>query len=465
MPSTPSQVGELTVSQTTLLKDSITTRLREIDAYADDSLTEYVLVLLANRHGPAKIMAELEDFLSPMVVEQFVNWLFKRYDEAKSTSGPANTAPSGLETNNPMVLGRQQRLFARALQDVTETRMETEEETTADVKSSLRHGERAPERIRSREARFGPTTRSRSPSPMARRHHHRSRSPLPRRARGRGRADGASSSGRSKSPRPIFYQSISSRREESRSYHADDRRSSILDRLGKVKDARQLLSSSRASSRGVFHVDDEVEHRPASGRDQRLSSSALTATSETKLVRCSYWPHCKAGDACEFAHPSEPCKHFPNCMFGDKCIYIHPVIPCKFQGRCQNPHCNYQHSSPAVASGKSFVIANNPFHPPSAIPCRFYPNCKNASCPFLHPNTTPCKFAENCQRPACPFFHPASRTLASKAFVNAPCRYGKSCSKPDCPFQHLQPSPMSFGEGVMTDKQNTMPDLTAASIE
>lgn len=466
MSATPAQVGELSVAQTAQLKDAIMVRLREIDTYADDSLTEYVMVLLGNRHGPAKIMSELEDFLSPMVVEQFVDWLFKRCQELRTSSvAPKPTASDQQVSTN--LSGRQQRLFARALQDATGTRIKS------DDREGVSTNERAPGRLQSREARFGHISRSRirTPSPIHLRSRRKSRSPSPPSARRRhGRVERGATD-RSRSPRPVYYKSISSRRESSRNYEPQAGRPRLVDRLGKVVDARELLSSSRTVSRGVFNVDDDLETRMSIGGERRLSASDLSSN-ENRLVRCSYWPHCKAGDTCEFAHPSEPCKHFPNCKFGDKCVHIHPVIPCKFQGRCQNPQCNYQHSSPAVTVGKSFSTANNPFHPPSAIPCRFFPNCKNTSCPFLHPTTTPCKFAENCLRPACPFFHPANRSLASKALVNAPCRYGKTCSKPDCPFQHsVSSSPQSIsgslaslsnGESAMADIQSIKPDRSVS---
>lgn len=116
----------------------------------------------------------------------------------------------------------------------------------------------------------------------------------------------------------------------------------------------------------------------------------------------------------------------------------------------------------AKSHHQSFAVANNPFQPPSAILCRFYPNCKNANCPFVHPSQTACKFGESCQRPACPYLHPEGRVLKGKAFVNAPCRYGKGCTKLDCPFQHA-PSPTAVS-GASGAVSGSLPDSADAMV-
>ena len=291
-----------------------------------------------------------------------------------------------------------------------------------------------------RAARFGLIERGRSRSPDRKRDERRSlyqqKSLSPRRRRHISPS----------SPRRIIkYRSINARLEEEaaqmpRHHSIGERRVARMSRdtIREIRDAREVRDARELISGGTGRAVRMItkENRGRERTNMEVTEDSSPGITEKK-TRCSYWPNCKAGDTCPFVHPSEPCKHFPNCSFGDNCLYIHPAIPCKFQDKCQNPTCNYLHSSPAqLQEIGSFSTTVNPFHPPSAIACRFYPNCKNPQCPFMHPNPVICKFGANCQRPACPFTHPNNRLLVSKAFVNAPCRYGKNCAKPDCPFQH-----------------------------
>lgn len=510
MSSAPSQVLDLSVLQTTLLKRAVGERLRELDSFADDSLTEYVMVLLANRHPHAKIVAELEDFMSASVVESFVSWLFSKCKELKSSSSSSVSGPGDAveRRSAPRALGTtSQRILSSALRDVAASAvsppsaapsMMMEVEPTSSLPEGQRRDEPQDDRTRTRMQRFGRAEPARGGPGRS-----RSRSPFARASRsgdangwGREPTEGSLAhrafdrmSDRSRSPPPpssrrrsIRYESISARQERE-AHHGRKYE------LPAVRDARELISGRR-SVRGVFESPTDASFAPASPSDtwgqriikpfekeeqptmdggKSLATSASSPPEGNKMVRCSYWPNCKAGDACPYAHPSEPCKHFPSCMFGDKCIYIHPAIPCKFQDRCQNPHCNYQHSSPAIMLGaaaakshqQSFAVANNPFQPPSAILCRFHPNCKNVNCPFVHPSPTACKFGEHCQRPACPYLHPEGRVLKGKAFVNAPCRYGKACTKLDCPFQHAPSPTAASGVGGAT---SPLPDPANAMV-
>lgn len=56
------------------------------------------------------------------------------------------------------------------------------------------------------------------------------------------------------------------------------------------------------------------------------------------------------------------------------------------------------------------------------VPCKFYPNCSKADCPFFHRTkctTFPlCRFGNNCA-----YLHPA-------------CKFGSACSRVDCVFDH-----------------------------
>lgn len=530
MTSGPATVMELSERQTTLLRRSIQAKLQQLDTLSDETLVDYVLVLLANRHERGKIINELEDFLSPMVVETFVEWLFGEITRVREqpdrvaipASKPASElvpAPAMIRSMGPL---KKSPLFEAALKDIPRS---------GDSGDAQQRQLQEQQERKKRTERFGMVLdegHSTATGHFSRRRddERRSRSPRQRQERegggGQRRREGGRSS--SLSPpaigrrvvrmvrterddyndaneheaeeaeewtrresfesrshrRPIRYKSISARQAEARAALYEDRR----DRRVKVKDARELISSSARHSlrsrderhTSQFGSDEDDEARPREYGNNIATGptdSSYSPSNNNKRTRCTFWPHCKAGDACPYVHPSEPCKHFPSCVYGDKCLFIHPAVPCKFQDRCHNPTCNYMHHSPATGSRSipptvvtAFSTANNPYLPPSAITCRFYPNCKNPSCPFVHPTTVSCKFGESCQRPACPYSHPASRVLASRSMVNAPCRYGRNCAKSDCPFQHPQTSSMGdtgSGSGMEALQAATEPTMMMTS--
>lgn len=96
-----------------------------------------------------------------------------------------------------------------------------------------------------------------------------------------------------------------------------------------------------------------------------MSAVTLPLESSNKsksLERCKFFPTCRLGEGCEFAHPSN-CKSFPNCKFGEKCMYGHPK--CKFDLTCTRPDCNFYHT-PVISSapplGKNFIVCSLNFN-------------------------------------------------------------------------------------------------------
>lgn len=510
--TTSSRISDLSPSQNHVLKKAVETKLHELDSVSDETLADYVMVLLANRHSKEKVLNELEDFLGPMAVEDFVDWLFTRVDQLKKGDGEVGNKKSpndeamwrkdgiegvgGAKETKGVTAVTKGRAFAFAVQKIIPTTNESQSTTQVgrvgrDFDMQMRDAlPQDQEKERRRETKDG--HRQGSERDSRPRHRHRSRSPvLPMNGNHRLEPERSplpysrshhphSRRGVHRSPTPppsrrriVKYQSIRAREIEQDQgmlpsphpwdhpldrYYDDTKTSYSISNNSQeiIGDARELIRAATIRDSGistdlrrerrmethrqVARIDDKMEEKPP--HSSTYLSNAITSPrmldgdDERKQTRCSYWPNCKAGESCPFVHPSEPCKHFPNCAFKDSCLFIHPAIPCKFQDRCQNPTCNYVHSSPATNRPGSFTSLANPFHPPSAITCRFFPNCKNSQCPFLHPSTVMCKFGEQCQRSACPFTHPQGRQVTNRAFINAPCRYGKSCAKADCPFQH-----------------------------
>lgn len=66
------------------------------------------------------------------------------------------------------------------------------------------------------------------------------------------------------------------------------------------------------------------------------------------------------------------------------------------------------------------------------VRCRFFPNCSNADCPFVHP-TEQCKYFPACTNgPKCIYLHP-----------EIDCKYGVACTRQNCNYKH----PKGRGQG------------------
>ncbi|CAH1123953.1 unnamed protein product [Ceutorhynchus assimilis] len=152
----------------------------------------------------------------------------------------------------------------------------------------------------------------------------------------------------------------------------------------------------KASSKMRSHVSE------TSDEDDYNSDREYIPKPVKQTERCRYWPGCRQGNKCEFVHPSETCKTFPQCKFGNKCLFLHPV--CKFGSSCTKRDCTYDHtkttSSKLVLGPLSSAMQT----------CKFFPNCVNAHCPFLHPK--PCKYGKYCKNTDCSFSHGFTKNLS-----------------------------------------------------
>ncbi|KAK5080964.1 hypothetical protein LTR05_008281 [Lithohypha guttulata] len=101
---------------------------------------------------------------------------------------------------------------------------------------------------------------------------------------------------------------------------------------------------------------------------------------------------------------------------------------CYFNLRCLNKECLYAHQSPSAPPGTEIDMSQT---------CSFGAACKNAQCHGKHPSPAmitahkaeqECKFFPNCTNPNCPFKHPTMPL----------CQFGASCKNEDCKFTHLK---------------------------
>lgn len=110
--------------------------------------------------------------------------------------------------------------------------------------------------------------------------------------------------------------------------------------------------------------------------------------------------------------PRASCKSFPACAFGTGCVFAHP--PCRFGAACTRRACTYTHTPlsvpvavapPAVAS-RVVPASNYKTITSSTVTtlCKFYPNCSNPTCHFLHPKL--CWYGRGClNKLQCNFYH------------------------------------------------------------
>ncbi|XP_043231828.1 zinc finger CCCH domain-containing protein 14-like isoform X2 [Amphibalanus amphitrite] len=168
------------------------------------------------------------------------------------------------------------------------------------------------------------------------------------------------------------------------------------------EDLRAQLLEDRARKRA-----HPVIAPPA--QDPEPAPPAAPAPKQGTTTRCRFWPNCKVGPGCAFHHPTVPCKTFPACKFGDACLYIHP--PCKFDGSCTRSDCRFSHSAPRPALATAAAAPVAAFGGSAArqgsitAECRFFPNCNNPTCPYIHPKM--CRYGEACTNASCLFAHPS----------------------------------------------------------
>ncbi|OMH80178.1 Nuclear polyadenylated RNA-binding protein NAB2 [Zancudomyces culisetae] len=190
----------------------------------------------------------------------------------------------------------------------------------------------------------------------------------------------------------------------------------------------------------------------------------------TKLIRCTNWPYCKAGNECPYFHPTKMCPKFPNCPKKDnECMYIHPATKptetkCKFGVNCLNPNCTYEHPPKQQPGAAAISADGSPAAPGLSILCKFYPNCMNPACTFVHPTPKPgqtppvdgsvvadgvkimpgsrcskehkvpmaCRNGATCTRADCRYIHPHEQLEDAKI----PCKFGYYCTRMDCAYLH-----------------------------
>jgi hypothetical protein len=136
---------------------------------------------------------------------------------------------------------------------------------------------------------------------------------------------------------------------------------------------------------------------------------------------------------------------------------IHTV--CKFNARCTKPDCPFAHQSPAAPPGTPIdtnsectfgVACKNrkcgSRHPSPAQKfqhqkdqdCLYGPACQNPHCTFKHSEMPACRNGADCATPGCKFFH-----------SKIPCKF-TPCTNQRCPYKHEEGQKSGSSANVWT---------------
>lgn len=157
---------------------------------------------------------------------------------------------------------------------------------------------------------------------------------------------------------------------------------------------------------------DRVDKRP-NGRGNRgahgesagddMTMDMGEGKSDPAETICKFNLKCTKAD-CPFAHQS------PAAPQG---VSIDVQDVCSFGAACQNRKCVGRHPSPAQRKQHA-----------SETDCKFFPNCTNPQCPFQHPSMPLCRNGADCTQEGCKFTH-----------LKTMCKYNP-CMNPKCPYKH-----------------------------
>jgi len=136
---------------------------------------------------------------------------------------------------------------------------------------------------------------------------------------------------------------------------------------------------------------------------------------------------------------------------------------CRWQLACTNPACPFGHQSPAAPAGITMDLTDK---------CSYGAACTNKKCAASHPSPSQkrqhlstavdCKFYPNCTNPSCPFKHPTTppcRNGADCPDRDTTCTFSHSdivyrynpCLNPSCPYRHADGQKRgAFGDKVWT---------------
>ncbi|KAF9297991.1 hypothetical protein BGZ74_009583 [Mortierella antarctica] len=427
----------------------------------NDTLANFIVVMVANEKTKEEITSELNDIL-PGQASEFSEWLFDHLTAATTSSEaqqaqvlPQQPSPQiqqaedleeAMDTSSSRKFTSEARPPGRLLKNAISSATRSDPAPSRQAPSRV-YGERRQEArdrsispIRSRELTKGRDTddrirfrrtseeRSRDEARIAARLGPMNDHNTGRRGR-QGRDDRLENRARDKSW------------DDRSDYH--DRRNRgnpVKTREQALRDIERRLGP-RADSR------DRSNGRSSYGSNHREPSYEQEEIDDVKPARCKFWPNCTQGDLCQFWHPKELCPLLPNCpSTADSCYYVHPLAePTAEQLAAAARQALLQSMRPTNGTGNALQSSGALG---SSTECKFGARCTRPDCMFRHSereSKQPCRFFPNCTKPNCPFYHPPYGESLSNGTVDANdnitrlpihCKFGDLCTRAGCHFTH-----------------------------
>ena len=366
------------------LKEAIVNKLKDYDAYIDNELPDYILVMLANKKTVSQISQDLELFLGDNT-SRFSKWLKEVLEKpdllSPAATGQKRSIDAALETKGEPASDDKpppkRKIIVRSRKEEdketnrssTYKRLEIVHETTTHETThcSSKQTDSAASSDKEEEDDEPITTSLASVIKKPDRKPQSSGRILMKAIsaiQGSNSGGGYKRSSRKASKlepdSPVAEQATEEKKDVANLLPEDLRK-----RLGKRNSQEAAAKSDEAAEtatddmaqtervivRPKFVITmNEVDDKYKSEQTQEAATEAIEPAETNSITggkvpeRCRYWPNCKNGDICPYHHPSIPCKLFPKCKFGDKCRFVHPI--CKFNAQCLKPRCPFLHTAP-----------------------------------------------------------------------------------------------------------------------
>jgi hypothetical protein len=169
--------------------------------------------------------------------------------------------------------------------------------------------------------------------------------------------------------------------------------------------------NDRVEKRGRFQNRRQDQQNKPAGGDTEMGGEAQTKEEGAEggeekpaaETMCRYNKTCRNAE-CPFAHSG------PMTFTG---IVVDTAVECPHGAACMNNRCASRHPSPAKKQAYQ-----------STVPCKFGPYCQKPGCTFQHPPKGPCKNGADCTEEGCEFWHNPVM-----------CKYPQ-CTNKQCPYKH-----------------------------
>jgi hypothetical protein len=180
-------------------------------------------------------------------------------------------------------------------------------------------------------------------------------------------------------------------------------------------------------------LSDRVERRGRQGQDRRQQNQGAQQTQAPQDVAMGEDGEPKNGEAAEDSEKGQKDVAETMCKFNQTCTRVD--CPFAHAGPYSIPHIAVDTSvecSFGVRCKNKNCASRHPspakkYDEMTKADCRFGANCTNDFCAFKHPEKPACRNGADCTVPECQFWHNPQM-----------CKYTDGCTYAQCPFKHAE---------------------------